>query len=137
MFNFIPVIGTVLDKVFGVVDKAIPDRDLATKLKSELQTSLLIKEYDLITRELESKSNVIIAEAKSDSWLARSWRPITMLTFVALITADWLGFTASNLTHEMKLKLYDIIQLGLGGYVIGRSAEKVLPSVMKTLGGRQ
>jgi hypothetical protein len=37
----------------------------------------------------------------------------------------------------MKLKLYDIIQLGLGGYVIGRSAEKVLPSVMKTLGGRQ
>ena len=114
MFNFIPVIGTVLDKVFGVVDKAIPDKDLSTKLKSEIQTSLLIKEYDLITRELESKSNV-----------------------VALITADWLGFTASNLTHEMKLKLYDIIQLGLGGYVIGRSAEKVLPSVMKTLGGRQ
>jgi hypothetical protein len=137
MFNFIPVIGTVLDKVFGVVDKAIPDKDLATKLKAELQQNILLKDYDLITKELEGKSNIIIAEAKSDSWLARSWRPITMLTFVALITADWLGFTAANLTPEMKLKLYDIIQLGLGGYVIGRSAEKVLPSVMKTLGGRQ
>jgi hypothetical protein len=137
MFNFIPIIGTVLDKVFGVVDKAIPDKDLATKLKAELQQNILLKDYDLITKELEGKSNIIIAEAKSDSWLARSWRPITMLTFVALITADWLGFTAANLTPEMKLKLYDIIQLGLGGYVIGRSAEKVLPSAMKTLGGRQ
>jgi hypothetical protein len=137
MFNFIPVIGTVLDKVFGVVDKAIPDKDLATKLKAELQQNILLKDYDLITKELEGKSNIIIAEAKSDSWLARSWRPITMLTFVALITADWLGFTAANLTPEMKLKLYDIIQLGLGGYVIGRSAEKVLPTVMKTLGGKQ
>jgi len=136
MFNFIPIIGTVLDKVFGVVDKAIPDKDLATKLKSELQTNLLLKEYDLITKELEGKSNIIIAEAKSDSWLARSWRPITMLTFVSLITADWLGFTASNLTPEMKLKLYDIIQLGLGGYVIGRSAEKVLPTVVRNLGGK-
>ena len=25
MFNFIPIVGTVLDKVLGVVDKAIPE----------------------------------------------------------------------------------------------------------------
>jgi len=25
------------------------------------------------------------------------------------------------------LKLWDIVEIGLGGYVIGRSAEKVLP----------
>jgi hypothetical protein len=133
MFNFIPIVGTVLDKVLGVVDKAIPDKDLAVKIKSEIQTEILTKEYDRILTELQSKKDIIVAEAKSESWVTRNWRPITMLTFVALITADWLGFTAPNLTEALKLKLFDIIQLGLGGYVIGRSAEKVLPSVINTL----
>jgi len=49
-----------------------------------------------------------------------------MLTFTALLVADWLGYSAPNLMPEMKMKLYEIIQLGLGGYVIGRSAEKVV-----------
>jgi len=133
MFNFIPVIGTVLEKVFGVVDKAIPDKDLATKLKAELQQNILLKDYDLITEELESKSSVILAEAKSESWLTRTWRPITMLVFVGLVIADWLGFSAPNLTSELKMKVFDIIQLGIGGYVIGRSAEKVGSVVAETL----
>ena len=133
MFNFIPIIGTVLDKVFGVVDKAIPDKDLATKLKAELQQNILLKDYDLITKELESKSSVILAEAKSESWLTRTWRPITMLVFVGLVVSDWLGFSAPNLTSELKMKVFDIIQLGIGGYVIGRSAEKVGSVVAETL----
>ena len=133
MLNFIPIVGTVIDKVLGVVDKAIPDKDLAVKIKSEIQTEILTKEYDRILTELQSKKDIVVAEAKSESWVTRNWRPITMLTFVALITADWLGFTAPNLTPELKMKLFDIIQLGLGGYVIGRSAEKILPSVVDTL----
>jgi len=44
MFNFIPIVGTVLDKVLGVVDKAIPDKDLAVKIKSEIQSEILTKE---------------------------------------------------------------------------------------------
>ena len=133
MLNFIPIIGTVIDKVLETVDKAIPDKDLALKVKSEIQTSLLTKEYDQILQELKSKADIITTEAKSESWITRNWRPITMLTFVVLITADWLGFTATNLTETLKLKLFDIIQFGLGGYVVGRSAEKVLPSVINTL----
>ncbi|MDQ7082649.1 MAG: 3TM-type holin [Aquificota bacterium] len=82
---------------------------------------------------LQAQTQIITTEAKSESWLTRSWRPITMLTFTALLVADWLGFTAPNLTPEMKAKLYDIIQLGLGGYVIGRSAEKVVKEVKEPL----
>lgn len=123
----------MLDKVFGVVDKAIPDKDLATKLKAELQQNILLKDYDLITKELESKSNIILAETKSESWLTRTWRPITMLVFVGLVVSDWLGFSAPNLTSELKMKVFDIIQLGIGGYVVGRSAEKVGSVVAETL----
>jgi len=129
VLNFIPIIGTVLDRVFGVVDKAIPDKDLREKLKAEIQSNILVKEYDLITKELEAKANIITTEAKSESWITRNWRPITMLTFVALIVADWLGFTAPNLTPELKAKVFDIIQIGIGGYVVGRSVEKTMPSI--------
>ena len=45
----------------------------------------------------------IRAEAMGDSWLQRSWRPITMLTFVSLIVAKWLGFTAPGVTEAVEL----------------------------------
>jgi len=31
------------------------------------------------------------------------------------------------------LKLWDIVDIGLGGYVIGRSAEKVLPGIVESM----
>jgi len=57
-----------------------------------------------------------------------------MLVFVGLIVARWLGWSAPNLGEAEVLKLWDIVEIGLGGYVIGRSAEKILPTVVKSLG---
>ena len=129
MLNLFPVLGTVVSKVSDVIDQIVEDKDLANKLKSQIQLTILTKEYENIAKELESKKEIIVAEAKSESWITRNWRPITMLVFVGLITADWLGFTAPNLTPELKMKLFDIIQIGLGGYVVGRTVEKVAPSI--------
>jgi hypothetical protein len=56
-----------------------------------------------------------------------------MLVFVALIVARWLGWSAPNLAEAEALKLWDIVEIGLGGYVIGRSAEKVLPGIVESL----
>ena len=67
------------------------------------------------------------------SWLQRTWRPITMLVFVGLIVARWLGWSAPNLGEGEVLKLWDIVEIGLGSYVIGRSAEKILPGVVSSL----
>ena len=129
MFNFLPIIGTIVDKVADIIDQTVEDKDLANKIKSQIQLTILTKEYDQIAKELEAKRDIIVSEAKSESWITRNWRPITMLTFVGLITADWLGFTAPNLTPELKMKLFDIIQIGLGGYVVGRTVEKVAPNI--------
>jgi hypothetical protein len=52
-----------------------------------------------------------------------------MLVFVALIVARWFGLAAPNLQEAEYLKLWDIVQLGLGGYVIGRSVEKIMPQI--------
>jgi hypothetical protein len=73
------------------------------------------------------------AEAESENFLASSWRPLVMLTFTGLIVARWLGYSAPGITEAEVLKLWDIVQLGLGGYVIGRSVEKVAPQIVQAI----
>lgn len=80
---------------------------------------------DYEARLLEAKAQVITAEAQGASWLQRNWRPVTMLTFLALVVADTFGLTEFRLSDEA----WTLLQIGLGGYVVGRSAEKIVPKV--------
>ncbi|MEX2964725.1 3TM-type holin [Microbulbifer sp. TYP-18] len=104
------------------IDKAFPDKSEANRLKAEIDRQLIAMEL----KELESATSVITAEAGGESWLQRCWRPIAMLTFVSLVVAHWLGWTAPNLSEEQTLALLEIVKIGLGGYVVGRSAEKAI-----------
>lgn len=83
--------------------------------------------------ELTERSGIIKVEAASEHWLAANWRPILMLTFGGLIVARWFGWAAPNLTEAEYIKLWDIVQLGIGGYVIGRSGEKIIPAVVTAM----
>ena len=74
-------------------------------------------------------AKIIQTEASSTHWLAANWRPLTMITFTALIVARWMGWVAPNLSEAEYLKLWSIIEFGLGGYVVGRSVEKVAPAI--------
>ena len=111
----------LIEMVGGWIDRAVPDKDLAEKLKHDMQLNLL----PLMQQELKTQGDIIVAEAQSESWIARSWRPITMLTFVGLVVARWFGLTIEGIDNEMELALMELIKIGLGGYVVGRSAEKV------------
>jgi hypothetical protein len=86
--------------------------------------------------ELTARADIVKTEAASEHWLAASWRPILMLTFGALITARWLGWSAPGISEAEVIKLWDIVQLGLGGYVIGRSVEKIIPAAAAALKGK-
>jgi len=125
LLSLIPVIGNVLDKV-------IPDP--AAQADAKLKLMELAQKGELT--EMTTKADIIKAEASSESWLAQSWRPIMMLTFGALIVARWLGYAAPGISDAEILKLWDIVELGLGGYVIGRSVEKIVPSITDALKGK-
>lgn len=99
------------------------------QIQAQLQQSLIDKANEI---ELAAAS-IIKAEAGSEHWLTSVWRPITMLTFVVLIVLRWMGYSAPGIGEAEVLKLWDIVQLGLGGYVIGRSAEKVVPAIAEAL----
>ncbi|HEX7965728.1 MAG TPA: 3TM-type holin [Gammaproteobacteria bacterium] len=124
------ILGTVanliLPGVFKEVDKAIPDQDLQAKLKASIQTAVL--SADVLA--LESQAGVVKAEAQGESWLQRNWRPITMMVFVGVVFNNYLlaPYLQAMFSWSVKLDtppdLWELIKLGLGGYLMGRSAEK-------------
>lgn len=112
-----------------LIDRLWPNPADADKAKLELMAMAQRGEL----AELAGRAEIVKAEAASEHWLAANWRPILMLTFGALIVARWFGWAAPNLSEAEYLKLWSIVELGIGGYVIGRSAEKVLPAVAGAL----
>lgn len=131
------MIGEILGALSGVVDKVagriFPDpKDELRRL--ELQQALQAAVLERSAEIEKAAAAVVKAEAEGHSWLQRNWRPLTMITFVSLIVARWFGWSAPNLSEPEALKLWDIVEIGLGGYVIGRSAEKLLPTLVETMG---
>jgi small-conductance mechanosensitive channel len=92
-------------------------RELA-KVENEFSSKVL----DYHSKLMESQASIIKAEATGHSWLQQNWRPITMLVFLVLVVLDSFGILASKLAPEA----WTLLQIGLGGYVVGRSAEKII-----------
>jgi hypothetical protein len=122
----LPALVPILGKALG---NLIPDASARAQAEAEIAKQLLAS-----SAELErAAGEIVLAEAKSEHFLAACWRPILMLTFGGLIVARWLGYSAPGISEAEVLKLWDIVQLGLGGYVIGRSAEKIAPQIVAAL----
>ena len=121
---------TALLEVGGkLIDRFLPSQADQDAAKLELLRLHQSGELSLIA----AQSSIIKAEAESEHWLASCWRPILMLTFGALIVARWFGWAAPDLSEAEYIKLWSIVELGLGGYVVGRSAEKIVPQVASIL----
>jgi hypothetical protein len=120
-----------LDVGGKLIDRLWPDK--AQQDQARLALLELAQKGELA--ELTGRAEIVKAEAASSHWLASSWRPILMLTFGALIVARWLGYSAPGISEAEVLKLWDIVELGLGGYVIGRSAEKIIPAAAAAMKG--
>jgi hypothetical protein len=114
------MIKDILNIGLSILDKVIPDETERAKAKA----ALLEQQQKGELQNIEASMKVILAEAQGDGWLQKNWRPVTMLTFVALVCAKWLGFTVDGVTEAIEMELMKLIQIGLGGYVVGRSVEK-------------
>lgn len=124
MITLVTALAPIVSKVVG---NLFPDPTEKAKAEQKALEQLLNHQHEIE----EAAAGIINTEAASKHWLAANWRPLTMLTFVGLIVARWFGFAAPELSESEYLKLWDIVELGLGGYVIGRSVEKITPSISK------
>ena len=114
------LIGTIGGKILDIVDDVVEDKDAGNKLKFQIQKQLLESKGT----ELEAQAKIVLAEAQG-SWLQRNWRTMLMVTFAGLVVAHWFGLTASNIPESVQNSLLNIVMVGVGGYVAGRSSEKV------------
>ena len=103
--------------------------NLTEKEKEQIKLDMNIVLLQHIDKIAEMQRDIIISEAKGN-WLQRSWRPIIMLTFSAIVV---LGVFIEIPLLTNSSPFWDIMQLGLGGYVIGRSAEKITTTIGKQL----
>ena len=129
MFDFPGMVSGIT----GLAGKFIQDKDLQLKLESAIKEKMLEHEVQFVSYQRD----IITAEAKSQSSLARNWRPITMLCFVAIIANNYLVYPYIQLFGGTAVQLpippdmWDLLKLGIGGYIAGRSVEKGIESWKK------
>lgn len=117
LVSLIPLVGKVLDRV-------LPDK--AAREAAKLELMALEQSGEL--QEISARAQIITAEAQGESWLQRSWRPLMMMWFGILVGAYWFGYTPENLSEDRVGDLFTLVQLGIGGYILGRSGEKIVKS---------
>ncbi|WP_027331089.1 3TM-type holin [Marinimicrobium agarilyticum] len=130
--NIFGFLGELIKPVTGLIDDLHTSDAEKYQLKNELvamQNEMAGKLVDYERKVLDAQSKIITAEAQGQGWLQRSWRPITMLTFLVLVVLDTMGLTEFRLSGEA----WTLLQIGLGGYVVGRSAEKIAPQLKQVL----
>lgn len=123
--SIIKPVSNLIDNIHTSDEERLKLRNEFAKMQNEIQSQVLGYETKLMT----AQSSIINAEATGSSWMQRNWRPVTMLTMLILVVLEALGVTPKPLPEWFGT----LFQIGLGGYVVGRSAEKVAPAIVKGL----
>ena len=130
--NLLGLIGQIFKPAVELIDELHTSEEEKLQVKQklfEMQVGAFNKAEEYETQLLKAKADIITAEAQGQSWIQRNWRPITMLTFLVLVVCDSFGLLAFRLADEA----WTLLQIGLGGYVVGRSAEKIVPKVTEVM----
>jgi len=85
------------------------------------------------TRQLQTQ--IIVAEATGQSWLQRNWRPILMLSIVGIVVNNYILvpylqlFSIPAQVLDLPERLWSLMTMGVGGYVVGRTGEKIVEKI--------
>jgi hypothetical protein len=114
-------IGTAIDKI----DKSDEKLELQLKYK-ELLINIEGACIDYESKLLASKTTIIESEAKGESWLQRNWRPMLMCICMIIVFNNYILVPYFNLpVTTLDDHIWQLMDLGVGGYVAGRSLEKI------------
>lgn len=119
-------IGPILDVVTKVINRIIPDPEKAAEAKLEMEKALIGAQNAIY----DAMSKVMVADSQSESWLTRNIRPIAVCW--GLCTISWIilspifGLQKETLftVTQIPSDLWNLVTVGIGAYILGRSAEK-------------
>ena len=120
--------GTLVKDVLGGLDKLFTSKEEKIKAENVIKQILIEKQLELQKMQTE----IIVTEAKGN-WLQRSWRPMLMLAFGFIVIYVKFIAPVFNLTiPELEIEFWELLKIGIGGYVVGRSAEKISKNITIT-----
>ena len=121
--NLIPFIGPVTK----LLEQILPNKKAADEAKLKMLEAM----HKANAAEMNKKGDVVVAEAKGESWLQRNWRPMIMMLFAAVVAnnyilAPYLGaFGIEVPVLDIAPQMWTLLTVGIGGYIAGRSGEKI------------
>jgi len=117
--------GSVVKDLMSGLDKLFTSKEEKILAENAIKQILVQKQLELEKMQTE----IIVTEAKGN-WLQRSWRPILMLAFgFIVIYVKFLAPLFDFRIPELENEFWNLLQLGIGGYVVGRSAEKISKNI--------
>ena len=117
----LPLLGTIVESVF-------PDKKKQDEVKLQMTQMALVAQAE----EMKAKGNIIVAEAKSESWLPRNIRPLAFATFLFIVFNNYIlvNYLAAVGVMVPALPIppdmWTAIWVCLGGYIGSRGVEKSL-----------
>jgi hypothetical protein len=130
MIGVLDLIAGIFKPAAELIDELHTSTDEKNKHKERLlsvQAAAMQTVFDYEKASLEGQQKIVMAEAQSEHWVTATWRPITMLTMLSLALGDSLGW----LPNPLKDEAWMLLQLGIGGYVVARSGEKIVKEVKR------
>lgn len=122
------VFGGVKDIIQGHIQNDA-DKIAASVKLGELQVQLQTTLIQAGEQFVDAQKSIIVAEAQSQSWLPRNIRPLGLLVFLAIIVYQGVFVSVFHLPPvnftTVPDKLWNLIMVGFGGYILSRGAEKV------------
>ena len=114
--NLVSAVGNIVNRL------TLPGRE-----KKQLETDILRLLIAVEEKTISEQAAAIREEARGN-WLQRSWRPIVMLVFTVIVLAGtFLNLPILSDTS----RFWDLLEIGLGGYIIGRGGEQLVSSLFK------
>lgn len=123
--------GGIIRDLGKIVDDVVTTDEERQILKSKLQSMIL--DHALTSDKLRA---AIIEEEARGNFLQRSWRPIIMLAFAFIVIFQKVLYPVIRLFNSdlpelppFEMPFWELLTIGIGGYLVTRSAEKIIPQI--------
>ena len=117
IFDFI---ASIFSPVANLVDELHTSEEEKLRFRNELasiEKDVKLRALDVEAETLKARAKIIEAESGSQSWITRSWRPMSSISLVAYVVF------APFFSHPVPPEIWQILTIFLSVYGGGRSIE--------------
>lgn len=138
MFSFLSklLLGPLLDRLIALYKSYNQRQVTEAQLRRDIEKTILSTFEDVS----KVQADVLKAEINGENWLQRNWRPMVAISFAFIvvfyglilpIAVGWFGAPPTRVGDDLLKWIMDAVMLCLGGYIGGRSLEKIVGMIVK------